>query len=63
MTYENRRVNDRQMLEILVTARRLGITCMVHAENDDMVNLCVPPLLCCAVSAGLATLSFGLPSC
>jgi dihydropyrimidinase len=41
MTYENRKVTDRDMLEIMIRARKLGITLMIHAENDDMVNLCV----------------------
>lgn len=39
MTYEARRVNDRDMLEIMIRTRRLGMTLMVHAENDDMVQL------------------------
>ncbi len=39
MTYENRRVNDRQMLEIMIRSRKLGMCLMIHSENDDMVNL------------------------
>lgn len=39
MTYEARRVSDRDMLEILIRTRKLGMTLMVHAENDDMVQL------------------------
>jgi dihydropyrimidinase len=39
MTYEARKVNDRQMLDIMMAARKLQMTLMVHAENDDMVNL------------------------
>jgi dihydropyrimidinase len=39
MTYEARKVNDKQMLDIMMAARKLQMTLMVHAENDDMVNL------------------------
>ena len=39
MTYEARKVNDRDMLEIMIRTRKLGMTLMVHAENDDMVQL------------------------
>lgn len=41
MTYEARRVSDRDMLEILIRTRKMGMTLMVHAENDDMVQLSV----------------------
>lgn len=39
MTYEARRLGDRAILEILVRARKLGITTMIHAENDDMIQM------------------------
>ena len=41
MTYEARRVTDRNMLDILLKTRELGLTLMVHAENDDMVSMSV----------------------
>jgi len=41
MTYEARKVSDRDMLEIMIRTRKLGMTLMVHAENDDMVQLYV----------------------
>lgn len=38
MTYESAKLNDYQILSILNTARSLGITTMVHAENADVVD-------------------------
>jgi len=37
MTYASLRLQDRQILDVLVEARRTGVTTMVHAENDDMI--------------------------
>ncbi|KAK8858962.1 dihydropyrimidinase [Kwoniella newhampshirensis] len=44
MTYEARRVGDRDMLEIMLRTRKLGMTLMIHAENDDMVQLVIDHL-------------------
>ena len=37
MTYERLRLDDRQMLDVLATARREGALVMVHAENHDVI--------------------------
>ena len=37
LTYENLKIDDRQMLEVLSLARRHGAMTMVHAENDDVI--------------------------
>ena len=37
MTYESLRLDDRQMLDVLATARREGALVMVHAENHEMI--------------------------
>jgi dihydropyrimidinase len=39
MTYEARKVDDKAMLQIMLRTRKLGMTLMIHAENDDMVSL------------------------
>ena len=39
MTYEPFQLGDRAILDIMMAARRLGITTMVHAENSDMIAL------------------------
>ena len=38
MTYDLVRLDDRQFLEVLAHARRLGALTMVHAENHDMIG-------------------------
>lgn len=38
MTYDAVRVNDRQLLEVLAGARRMGALTMVHAENHGMIG-------------------------
>ena len=38
MTYENLKLDDYQMLEILALARRQQAMVMVHAENDDIIR-------------------------
>ena len=38
MTYEMLKINDREMLDILVIARRHGALTMVHAENNEVIN-------------------------
>lgn len=37
MTYEPLRLGDADLFQVMLRARRLGITTMVHAENSDMI--------------------------
>lgn len=37
MTYDDLKLNDREILEVLAVARREGAMAMVHAENSDCV--------------------------
>lgn len=39
MTYEPLKLGDSQLLEVLMAARALGFTTMVHAENSDIISL------------------------
>jgi dihydropyrimidinase len=39
MTYEPLKLGDSQLLEVLMSARSLGFTTMVHAENSDIISL------------------------
>lgn len=41
MTYKLWKVNDRQILDILTTGRKLGVTTMIHAENDDVIQFLI----------------------
>jgi dihydropyrimidinase len=41
MTYDPMKLVDRQILDIMVATRKLGMTTMIHAENHDMISLCV----------------------
>ena len=45
MTYDALQLNDRQMLDVLCTARRCGALMMVHAENHDMIRWLTDRLL------------------
>jgi dihydropyrimidinase len=38
MTYDDLKLNDRQILEVLALARREGAMVMVHAEDDDLIK-------------------------
>ena len=38
MTYDDLKLNDRQILEVLAVARREGAMVMVHAENADVIG-------------------------
>ncbi|KAH8833105.1 dihydropyrimidinase [Flagelloscypha sp. PMI_526] len=38
MTYQSYKLNDGQILDVLVAARRLGVTTMCHCENADVVE-------------------------
>lgn len=45
MTYEALKIDDRQLLDILATARRHGAMTMVHAENNDVIGWMTERLL------------------
>lgn len=38
MTYQDAKLNDYEILDVMHAARKLGITTMVHAENADVVD-------------------------
>ncbi len=38
MTYDQLKLDDSQMLEVLATARREGAMVMIHAENHDVIS-------------------------
>lgn len=44
MTYEDLKLNDYQILDILALARRLGALTMIHAENTDCIEWMVKRL-------------------
>jgi dihydropyrimidinase len=44
MTYDDLKLNDRQLLEVLSLARRERALVMVHAENDDAIKYMVDRL-------------------
>jgi dihydropyrimidinase len=50
MTYDDLKLNDRQVLELLDVARRCGAMAMIHAENADFIGWLTDRLL----AAGLA---------
>lgn len=37
-TYPRYKLNDNQVLDILLESRKLGITTMIHAENSDVID-------------------------
>jgi len=39
MTYEPLKLDDAALLDVLMSARTLGFTTMVHAENSDIISL------------------------
>ncbi|CZT42275.1 related to DAL1-Allantoinase [Rhynchosporium secalis] len=39
MTYEPLKLGDSEILDVLMAARSLGFTTMVHAENSDIISL------------------------
>ncbi len=39
MTYPAMKLGDGHMLEIMMQARELGVTTMIHAENSDMIDM------------------------
>ncbi|ODN78870.1 hypothetical protein L202_04408 [Cryptococcus amylolentus CBS 6039] len=38
MTYESQRLTDRELLDVMVAARKNKVTTMIHAENGDMIE-------------------------
>ena len=44
MTYDGRQLTDRQILDIMLTTRAMGMVTMVHAENWDMIKLIIEQL-------------------
>jgi dihydropyrimidinase len=45
MTYDDLKLNDRQILEVLAVARRAGAMTMIHAENTDCIAWLTDQLL------------------
>ncbi|KAK4689302.1 dihydropyrimidinase, partial [Tremellales sp. Uapishka_1] len=45
MTYPLMKLNDKQVLDVLCSARRSGVTTMVHAENADIIDWMTNALL------------------
>jgi dihydropyrimidinase len=45
MTYDDLKLNDRQILDVLALARREGAMVMVHAENSDCIGWLTEQLL------------------
>jgi dihydropyrimidinase len=45
MTYEDLRLDDRQILEVLSTARKYGAMTMIHAENSECIGWLTQNLL------------------
>lgn len=41
MTYDKLRITDGQILAMLTTGRKLGITTMIHAENKEMIDFLI----------------------
>lgn len=44
MTYETKKLRDRQVLDILFPCKALGMTTMIHAESHDMISLIIEGL-------------------
>ena len=44
MTYDPMKLNDRELLSIMMACRSLGMTTMIHAENSDMIALIIEGL-------------------
>lgn len=51
MTYDDLKLDDRQMLATLAAARRLGVMTMVHAENSDCISWLTEQLLAHGLTA------------
>ena len=44
MTYDAMKLGDREILDIMMASRKLGMTTMIHAENHDMIDLIIETL-------------------
>ena len=44
MTYDPMMLRDREILNIMMAARKLGMTTMIHAENHDMIGMIIETL-------------------
>ncbi|KAK9378006.1 uncharacterized protein V2V93DRAFT_351980 [Kockiozyma suomiensis] len=44
MSYDNRQLNDAQIMSVLQRTRALGMTTMIHAENWDMIKFIIKQL-------------------
>ena len=44
MTYEPMKLSDRELLDIMMVCRALGMTTMIHAENSDMIDMIIERL-------------------
>jgi dihydropyrimidinase len=51
MTYDDLKLNDRQILEVLAVARREGALTMIHAENTDCIAWLTDQLLAAGLTA------------
>ena len=51
MTYDDMKLNDRQILEVLAVARREGAMTMIHAENSDCIAWLTDQLLAAGLTA------------
>ena len=51
MTYDDLKLNDRQILETLAVARREGAMTMIHAENTDCIAWLTDQLLAAGLTA------------
>jgi len=51
MTYDDLKLNDRQIIEVLAVARKHGAMTMIHAENDDCIAWLTEQLLDAGLTA------------
>ena len=51
MTYDDMKLGDRQIIEVLATARKHGAMTMIHAENSDCIGWLTEQLLAAGLSA------------
>ena len=45
MTYPDKKLSDREMIDIMLETSSQGMTAMIHAENSDMIDLVTERLL------------------
>src|SRR5690606_35912937 len=51
MTYDDLKLGDRQIIEVLAAARRHGAMTMIHAENSDCIAWLTEQLLAAGLTA------------